>query len=270
MVDTMMKTIIFFLLNMSLLIAKEYYAKVEPYEIKTIASNVSALVLQADEHKEGTLLDGSDYIVLDDKLDIIELNKIAEKIALLRQMMTYNKEMIRNYEALLEKKRLNYERIKELKMKSSVEKDREFYDLIASQNQYISTQKELSNIKVQLNDLQLRRAVLKRSIHDKHISNKGWMLYELLVHQGAFVSPSTPLAQLADVSKAKLTIYVSRNDIEGISEKSVYIDGKKTPYKVAKVWHVSDAKHLSNYKAEIVMDAPKVFSNLVKVELRHE
>ncbi len=265
-----MKIVMLLVLGVSVLLAKEHYAKVEPYEIKTISSNVSALVLRADEMKEGMLLDGSDYIVLDDKLDVIELKKITQKMALLRKTMAYNKEIIQNYEALLEKKRLNFERIKNLKIKSSIEKDREFYDLIASQNQYINTQKELENSAIQLNDLQLREAVLKKSIKDKHISNKGWMLYDLLVHKGAFVNPSTPLAQLVDISKAKLVIYLNRDEIESALDKTVYINGEKTPYKVAKVWHVADAKHLSNYKAEILMDAPKVFSSLVKVELRDE
>ncbi len=265
-----MKIIMILVLNCSLLLAKEHYAKVEPYETKTISSNVSALVLMADQTKEGALLDGSDYIVLDDKIDVVELKKITQKMVLLRKTITYNKEIIRNYEALLEKKRINFERIKNLNIKSSVEKDREFYDLVASQNQYINTQKELANITIQLNDLQLREAVLKKSIHDKHIRNQGWMLYDLLVSKGAFVNPSTPLAQLADVSKAKLVIYLNRDEIEGVLEKVVYIDGEKSPYKVTKVWNVADAKHLSNYKAEIVIDAPKIFSNLVKVELRNE
>ncbi len=265
-----MKIFTVLLLSITLMWGKEYYAKVEPFEIKTISSNVSALVLKVDKSKEGTLLNRENYIVLDDALDVVELKKITAKIALLRQMITYNKEMIQNYEALVKRKRLNFERIKDLKMKSNIEKDREFYDLIASQNQYINTQKELSNITIQLNDLQLREATLKKSINDKHISNKGWMLYDLLVTQGQFVNPSTPLAQLADISKAKLTIYVSRNELDNVLEKTVYINGEKTPYKVAKVWHVADAKHLSNYKAEIVMDAPNVFSNLVKVELRDE
>ncbi|RUM64930.1 MAG: HlyD family secretion protein [Sulfurimonas sp.] len=265
-----MKLIMTLIVTLSVLCAKEYYAKVEPYEIKTISSNVSAVVLRADEAKEGTLLDGNDYIVLDDKLDTVELKKITRKMALLRQTIAYNQKMIQNYEALLEKKKRNFERIKNLKIKSSVEKDREFYDLVASQNQYLNTQKELANITIQLNDLQLREAVLKKSIRDKHLSNKGWMLYDLLVHQGAFVTPSTPLAQLADVSKAKLVIYLNRDEVEGALAKTLYINGIKSPYKITKIWRIADAKHLSSYKAEIVMDAPKVFSNLVKVELRDE
>ncbi len=266
----MMKIIMVFMLGLSVLLAKEHYAKVEPYEVKTISSNVSALVLRADETKEGMLLEGSDYIVLDDTLDVVELKKIRQKMTLLRKTVAYNKEIIQNYQELLKKKQRNFERIKNLKIKSSVEKDREFYDLIASQNQYINTQKELANITVQLNDLQLREAVLKKSIKDKHISNKGWMLYDLLVHQGAFVNPSTPLARLADVSKAKLVIYLNRDEIVDSLEKTIYINGVKSSYKIAKVWRVADEKHLSSYKAEIVMDAPKIFSNLVKVELRDE
>ncbi len=265
-----MKLIIFTLLSLTLLFSKEHYAKIEPYEIKTISSNVSALVLVADEVKEGTVLGKNEYIILDDKLDTIELNKITKKITLLLKTIVFNDAIIKNYEELLQKKTKNFERIKDLKIKSSVEKDREFYDLINSQNQYINTQKELANIRIQLNDLELREAVLKKSLTDKHISNEGFVLYALLVKEGQFVNPSTPLAQLADVSKAKLVIYLNRDEAENALSKTLYLDGEKSSHKISKVWNIADAKHLSNYKAEIIINAPKLFSNLVKVELIDE
>ena len=265
-----MKLIIFTLLSVTLLFAKEHYAKVEPYELKTISSNVSALVEFAEINKEGTLLDKSEYISLDDKLDKIELSQIKKKMALLNNTIVFNQEVIKNYDALLKKKVVNFERIKNLKIKSSVEKDREFYDLINSQNQYINTQKELENIKIQINDLKLREAVLKKSISDKHISSEGFVLYHLHVKEGQFVNPSTPLADLADVSKAKLVIYLSRQEMQDYKNKLLYLDDKKSKYCITKVWNIADAKHLSNYRAEIIIDAPSLFSKLIKVELRDE
>ncbi len=265
-----MKLIIFTMLSVTLLCAKEHYAKVEPYELKTISSNVSALVEFADIKKEGKVLDKSEYIILDDKLDKTELSQIEKKMIFLNNTIAFNQEVIKNYDKLLKKKVLNYERIKNLKIKSTVEKDREFYDLINSQNQYINTQKELENIRIQLNDLKLREAILKKSVADKHISSKGFVLYHLHVKEGQFVSPSTPLADLADVTKAKLVIYLSRDEMLHSENKVLYLDGKKSKYAITKIWNIADSKHLSNYRAEIIIDAPKLFSKLVKVELRDE
>ena len=189
------------------LLAKEYYAKVEPYEIHTIASNVSGLVMHADESLEGQRLGDEPYVRIDDELDAIELARIEEKIMLLENTLKLNEEMADNYAQMLEKKQANYEKVKALKVKSTIEKDREFYDLVTTQNQSIGTQKEVQNLKVQINDLQLRRAQLKRSLRDKRLSAPGFVLYKLLVKEGQVVNPSTPLAEIADVSKAKLTIY---------------------------------------------------------------
>lgn len=258
------------LLTIMALFAKEHHAIVEPYEIKTISSNVSARVVFADIAKEGLALGKNEYIMLDDELDKIELDKISKKIILLNNTIEFNEKIIQNYEELLDKKIKNFDRIKDLKIKSSVEKDREFYDLINSQNQYINTQKELENIKIQLNDLKLREAFLKKSVRDKHISSQGSTLYALLVKEGQFVNPSTPLAEIADLSKGKLTIYLSREEVGDAADKVIYIDGKKSKYKISKVWNIADSKHLSSYKAEIIVDSPELFSNLLKVELKDE
>ena len=252
------------------LLAKEYYAKVEPYEMHTIASNVSGLVVHADESREGQRLGDEPYVKIDDELDTIELVQIEEKITLLQNTLGLNEEMARNYAQMLEKKQANYDRIKGLKIKSTIEKDREFYDLVTTQNQSISTQKEVENLKIQINDLQLRRAQLGRMLRDKRLSAPGFVLYKLLVKEGQVVNPSTPLAEIADVSKAKLTVYLNAEDMASADSKVIYLDGKKSRYRVSRLWKIADSTHLSSYKAEIVIDAPERFSQLLKLELRGE
>jgi multidrug efflux pump subunit AcrA (membrane-fusion protein) len=250
------------------LVAKEYYAKVEPYEIRTIASNVSGQVLYADEKQEGKVLGKKAYIQIDDELDRIELKQVREKIALLKNTLTLNEAMVKNYAAMLEKKQRNYDNIKALKIKSTIEKDKEFYDLVTTQNALITTQKEIDNLKVSINDLTLRQAQLRRSIKDKHLKAEGYVLYRLVVKEGQVVNPGTALAEIADVRKAKLTIFLSAEDMRNVKDKTLYIDGKKSGYKIDRLWTIADAQHLSSYKAEIIVDAPERFSDLVKVELK--
>jgi len=252
------------------LFAKEHYAKVEPYMTLTLSSNVSGQVLFVDEAKLGSVLGEKAFIDIDDTLDVAELKSIEQKIVLLEETLKLNKTIIENYEMMLERKEKNFERVNALKIKSSVEKDREFYDVVATQNQYISTKKEVENLKIQINDLKLRKTQLHKTLKDKHLSAKGYVLYATLVKTGQYVNPSTPLAELADISKAKLTLYLNPEELEGIEKKSVYIDGKKTDYKVDRLWPIADAQHLSSFKAEIVIDAPKYFSQLLKVELKVE
>jgi len=250
--------------------AKEYYAKAEPYEIRTVASNVSGLVLLADETREGTRLSKAPYIRIDDELDRVELDKTRSKIALLENAVTLNREMAVNYERIIEKKARNYERVEALKMRSQVEKDREFYDYVATQNQLLALQKENENLKVQINDLQLRQRRLERTIADKSLEAPGYVLYALMVKEEQVVNPGTPLAQVADVRRARLTLYLSGEDRERAAAQVIYLDGQKTAYRIARLWNISDAEQLSNYKAEIIIDAPEQFSRLVKVEFRDE
>ena len=253
-----------------LLQAKEYYAKVEPYEIRTISSNVSGLVVFSDEQKEGSRLGKKDYIVIDDELDGIEQKKVLKKIELLHVTLKLNEDLKENYEEILKRKGENYTRIKDLKIKSSVEKDRDFYDLVASENSLISIEKEIISLQTQINDLQLRAAQLKRTIADKHLSAKGFILYKLMVKPGQVVVPGTALAKIADTSRALITLYISAEEMAHINEKVLYINGQKSSYTIDRIWNIADEQHLSSYKAQVIMKAPKQFSGLLKVELRDE
>ncbi len=264
----MKKLLSLLLLTSVALFAKEYYSKVEPYEILSISSNVSGQVVFADEKKEGKILDKRAYIKIDDKLDRIELTNVRKKITLLKNTLKLNESMKKNYEEILAKKQKNYDNIKKLKTKSVIEKDREFYDLVATQNTLISTAKEVDNLKVQINDLNLRAAQLRKSIADKSLRAKAKVLYSLNVKEGQVVNPGMLLAKVADISKAKLTVYLNARDMQGAKGKRVYLNGKKTDYKVDRLWEIADETHLSSYKAEIIIKAPKHFSELMKVELK--
>ncbi|WP_373070114.1 HlyD family efflux transporter periplasmic adaptor subunit [Sulfurimonas sp.] len=265
-----MKFLVILLLPMTFLFASEYYAKVEPVEIRDISSNVSGLVISADEKNLGKTLSSESYIKIDSELDEKELKYIKSKLEYLQNTVVANEEIVKNLESSLVRKRTNYKRVEGLKIKSQVEKDKEYYDLINSENQLLSTQKEIQSLKVQITDLKLREAVLKRSVSDKNLKANGFVLYELNVKPGQVVNLSTPLAKVADISKAKLTIYLNRDDLSGAQNKVVYINEKKTEYKISRVVNIADSKNISKYMAQIIIDSPNVFSNLVKIELKDE
>lgn len=263
-----MKFIFMLVILFNVVYAKVYYAKVEPYEIRDISSNVLGVVVSADESLVGTTLSSKPYIKIDSEIDEKELKSTKEKLMYLENSIEINEAILVNLDDLLVKKRENYKKIEPLKIKSSVEKDKEFYDLISSENLYLNTRKELQNLKTQMSDLKLRAAQLQRSITDKNLVAEGFVLYEVLVKSGQVVNMATPLAKVADISKAKLTIYVDEEDTNKIESKTVYIDGEKTSYKVSRFLHIADSKNISKYMAQIIIKSPKLFSKLVKIELR--
>ncbi len=250
--------------------SKVYYSKVDPYEIYDISSNVSGLVLYTKENMIGKKLSHKPYIRIDSELDEKELKYIKDKLKFLNEMIVTNKKMLSNLKKSLEKKQRNYNKIKVLKIKSVVEKNREFYDLVSSKNQLLSTKKDIQNLKVQITDLKLRRVQLKKSVSDKKISANGLVLYSIAVKAGQVVGVATPLAKVADTSKAKLTIYLDEEDVLDAKNMSVYIDGKKSAYKISRLLNIADSKNISKYMAQIIIKPPKLFSKLVKIELKNE
>ncbi len=248
--------------------AKEYYAKVEPLHLYTIASEVQGKVLQSRDELLGKKLSKTPFIVIDTTVDEEELRATLQKIDALGQMIEADKRVMENLQKSIERKVENYERIKDLSVKSKTQKDAVYFDLIATKNQLLATQKEIENFKSQLADLQTKKVRLQKSIRDKHVGAPGLVLYELMVNKGDVVNIATPLAKVADTHKGILTFYVDAKELDGIEKKQVYIDGRPTSYRVQRVLRVADGVNLSKYKVQIVIDPPKIFSKLVKVELK--
>ncbi len=265
-----MKVALILFFSVVVLFGDIYYSKVQPYEIRSISSNVSGLVVYSDENKLGTKLSNEPYIKIDFTLDSIELKYIKENLEYLADSVKSTKQILINTEKSTVKKRINYKKVESLKIKSQVEKNREFYDLIASENLLLNTKKEIQNFQIQIADLKLREKKLNRLIEDKNLRAKDYVLYDLLVKSGQVVNIATPLAKVADISKAKLIIYLNKNDVVDAKKKIVYIDGIKTNYKVDRVINIADSKNISKYMAHIIIKSPKIFSKLVKIELKDE
>ena len=262
------KILTLMLLMSSLLFSKVYYSKIEPYEVRNISSNVSGLVEFIDENMIGKKLSSKAYIRIDSELDAKELKYIKDKLLYLRDTVAVNESMLENLKKSLIRKRENYKQIENLKIKSRIEKDKEFYDLVSSENSYLATQKEINSLKTQITDLKLRQAQLTRTVKDKNLSAKGFILYSIDVKVGQVVGMSTPLARIADTSRAILTIYLDEVDVTDAKNRVVIIDGKKTNYKISRILNIADSKNISKYMAQIIIKSPKLFSRLVRVELR--
>ena len=264
------KILTLMLLMSSLLFSKVYYSKIEPYEVRNISSNVSGLVEFIDEDMIGKKLSSKAYIRIDSELDAKELKYIKDKLLYLRDTVAVNESMLENLKKSLIRKRENYKQIENLKIKSRIEKDREFYDLVSSENSYLATQKEINSLETQITDLKLREAQLTRTVKDKNLSAQGFILYSIDVKVGQVVGMSTPLAKIADISKAKLTIFLDESDVVDAKNRAIIIDGQKTDYKISRILNIADSKNISKYMAQIIIKSPKIFSKLAKIELREK
>ncbi|WP_457744824.1 HlyD family efflux transporter periplasmic adaptor subunit [Sulfurimonas sp.] len=263
-----MRILVLLFLLYTFAFSKVYYSRMDPYEIRNISSNVSGLVLYTNENMFGQKLSNKAFIRIDSELDEDELKAVSNKLQYLKNTLETNQEILVNLKEALKRKKENYQRIKALSIKSRVEKDREFYDVVSSENNFLATLKEINSLKSNIADLTLRKQQLLFNIKNKKIRAKGFVLYDLKVQPGNMVNIGTPLATVADVSKAILSIYLDKNDLLNIKKKVIFIDGKKTNYKISRLSKIADSKNISKYMAQIIIKSPKVFSKLVKIELR--
>ncbi len=262
--------VIFLIFGFSLyLFAGVYYAKVEPVESYTIKSAASGKVLNSIQEAEGRVSKGGVIVQLDDMLNKEDLKNSKLKLNVLEEMLKITQKNLENAKKIAKIREKNYNKIKNLKTKSRVEKDNELVNMINSENQVLSLMSSSESLKSQINDQKYKIASLEDLISKKRITiPKGFLIYRLYIKDGDYVGVGTPVADIHDISKAKLTIFVSREDYTLAKDGVIYIDGEKTDYKINKLWDVADTQNISSYKAEIVIPAPKVFSHLIKIELK--
>ncbi|MCF6173138.1 MAG: hypothetical protein L3J44_05065 [Campylobacteraceae bacterium] len=264
-----MKYFMFIILASIGLNATVYYAKVEPVQKYSIKSAVSGKVLSSFEAMEGKISNGKVLIHLDDVLNIEDLKSSKENLKTLAKMISITKQNLQNAKKIFNIRQKNYRKIKNLKTKSRVEKDNELINSVNAQNQVLSLMNNLENLKNQQSDLRYKIATLNDTISKKSIKvPQGYLIYKLYPKKDGFVGIGAPLVDAYDISKAKLTVFVSKEDYKFAKNGVIYINNKKTSYKVDKLWNNTDTQNISSYKAEIIISAPKVFSKLLKVEFR--
>ena len=249
--------------------AKVHYAKVEPYETIVVKSSVSALVLDVNLEAEGSMVEDKKVVNLDDRLDKLNLEASKKNKLLLDEMFKINKDIAEGLKSTLERQEGYYKRINKLSTASKTQKDNAYSVYISAKTQYLNTKEKIANLEKQINDIAYKIAQLKDSIEKKSLILQHQYLYKLMVRKGDHVVPGSTLAEVMDADRAKLVLFLDADEIKELKEKIIYLDDKKTEYKVNKVWRVADKKFISSYRAEIYIPAPKdFFSKLVKVEIK--
>jgi len=249
--------------------ASIYYAKVEPYEAYSIKATASGEVMSVFKEAEGKVSNGGVLLQIDDVLNKKEIKSSKTKLVSLRRTMELTSKNVRNSREVERIREENYKKIKNLKTKSRTSKDAELINLINASNQVLSLENSLENLKVSISDLEFKIATLEDIIKKKNVKiKKDFLIYKIYITEGDFVNVGTPLVDAYDISKGKLTIYLSKEDVEKAKNNKIYINDKESEYKVDKIWSVVDTQNISSFKAEIVIPAPKRFSELLKIEFK--
>ena len=265
----MSKTLFWVCFLTTVIWAKAHYARVEPYESVVLKAAVSGQVLEADLDAEGTMVSDARIIHIDDLLDKVKLEDTRQSMGLLEEMLALNEEIAQALLETVKRQKSYYDRISVLPTASRTHKDNAYSAYASAKTQYLGTKEKIASLKKQLLDMRYKVKMLEDTIAKKSVILKQKYLYKLMVREGDFVAPGTPLARVDDATRAKLVLFLEPEESVGVKQKTVYLNGKRTDYKVNKVWRVADEKFISSYRAEIYIPAPQShFSELVKVELK--
>ena len=263
----MIKFILAFILSTIIAMADVHFAKLEPYSTINIKSEVNGRVVLARDDLEGKTAN-SLIVKIDDKLDKIDLKNSKLSLQLLSKMITLNKSMLNNLKKNVDKKYSLYKKISPLSSSSISQKDSLFSAYVSAKSQYNATQEKVLNLENQKVTLSQKIALLQDRLSKKSIYVKNRYIYSLNIKKGEFVTIGMPIATISDTSKAKLILYLSREELSNLDSKSIYINNKKTDLKFSKIWKVADKKYISSYRAELILKPIDRFSTLVKVELK--
>ena len=231
-----------------------YEAKVEPFNTFVLKSAVSGEVVKTNKNLEAKNIKNALIVKLDDKVEKSNLKNIQNQIKIL-------KEEINNQQEIVKRKKSIYLRYQNLSSKSVEQKDMKFYDYISSLNQLLNLKTNLSNLNNEL-------VKVKDLIDKKNIKFSGY-LYEISVSKGDYVAPGSKIALGYDISKEKIDIFVPIDKIDLIKNKIIYINGKKSNFKISKIWSMSDTKYITSYKVELEGKGLKL-GDIVNVEFKRE
>jgi multidrug resistance efflux pump len=229
-----------------------YDAKVMPFDEFDIKSDVSGKIIYANKDLEAKNLKNEIIIKIDSFSQRVDINNTLSQISILKQE-------IKNQKEIVKRKKATYLKYKNLKTKSQLEKDLKFYDYIASFNQLLNLKKTLFNLQ---NSLKKLKDIVNRKI----VKVNGY-LYQIYVNKGDYATPGRLLAKVYDVSKEKLYVYVPIDEIKNIQNKSIYINGKKSNFKITKIYKIPDESYITSYKVELLGNGLKI-GDIVKVEFR--
>lgn len=231
---------IYLLLFVTGVYASEYYAKLEPIQTYIIKSSVSGKVTFSNDKIEGKTANNSTIIEIDNYVEKIELKQIQNKLDFVAKMLKIEEQ--------------NHKRLSKVKTRSAFDKDAQLLKSL--------------NLESSKADLLIRQAILKDTIKNKKLVEENRYIYNINVKKGDYVTPGTLLYESKELNKGKLEIFIPINEVESLKNKTIYLDGVKTNLKIDKIFQVAHSKHISSYQVDIIVENPRIFSRLIKIEFK--
>lgn len=245
-----MKKLLFLGMLCSYLMASTHYSRLMPIQSHVIQSAISGTVVSVDKSKEGQEVQSTRIVQVDDSVDKVQLEALQTTLEQVRKQLQINISIEKNLTQSLQRQQSHYERIASLQTRPQSEKDNAFYNFVNAQNQLLNTQEKIASLVEKEANTKHSIAHLQDTIAKKRFVVSGFV-HSVDVDEGEYLTPAKVVMHIEDISKGKLIIYLSSDDLD---KTKVYIEGKKHEAGFAKVWQTPDEVHISSYKAEIIIN----------------
>lgn len=241
----MKKSLLLFIFLISSTFSKEYMAQIKPNETFEIKAEVSGLVGFIQKDKEANFIK--------DKTTIVKLNTKDEKIDL-----QANKDLLISQNEIVKIKKMNYQAKGRIKQLSQYDKNNEKISYLEAKKELINTKKTISN--------------LENTIDKKTFNVQNRYLGEIFAKQNQFLDVGEKVYESYDISKLKITLYLTKEEIDKLPSQALFINNEKSEFKVNKVYKIKDSVKISRYKVEFTKKNRNYdsyfFDKVVKVELK--
>ena len=241
----MKKILAFTLLSFTSLLAKEYMAQIKPYEMYEIKSQTSGVVKFVNKDLESKYIKNKELLIKIDTKD--------EEIELAKQKSSYDiqKEIVKIKEQ-------NYKAKNRIKQLSLYDKNNEKLSFLESKKELSNT---LQTIKKLENDLDKKTF----DVQNRYVDT-------VFVEKDEYINIGDKLFNAYDISKLKITLFLSKNEIDSLDTKTLYINNKKSDFTVYKVHKIKDENKISRYKVVFTKTNENknnyFFDKVVKAELK--
>ena len=241
----MKKILTFALLSFTTLFAKEYMAQIKTYEMYEIKSQTSGVIKVVNKNLESKYIKNKQLLIkIDSKDEEIELQKNRNSYEIQKEIVKIKEQ---NYKAK--------KRISQLSL----------YDKNNEKLSFLEAKKELSDLSQTIKKLENEISKKSFVIENRYID-------KVFVDKDEYVNIGDKLFYSYDISKLKISLFLSQEEIKDIKSKTLYIENKKSNFKVNKIHKIKDENKISRYKVEFVKDNTKeenyFFDKVVKVELK--
>ena len=241
----MKKILAFTLLSFTSLLAKEYMAQIKPYEMYEIKSQTSGVVKFVNKDLESKYIKNQELLIkIDTKDEEIELAKQKSSYEIQKEIVKIKEQ---NYKAK--------NRIKQLSL----------YDKNTEKLSFLESKKELTTTAQTIKKLQ-------NDLNKKTFDVQNRYVDTIFVQKDEYINIGDKLFNAYNISKLKITLFLSKNEIDTLNSKTLYINNKKSDFKVYKVHKIKDENKISRYKVVFTkINENKnnyFFDKVVKAELK--